>query len=488
MITFDFPDPLSKCKIHLVGAKGTGMCALAEILIATGTIVTGSDVRDTFYTDHILSALGVVINDFNTTNIHEAIDLVIHSAAYRADSHPELLQAKRLGIPIATYPEALGAISRTMDSSGICGVHGKTTTTALSGIVARACGLPATILTGSAVSDFGDRSTLILGNHFFIAETCEYRRHFLSFSPQRIVLTSVEPDHQDYYPDLESIMEAFMEYTLLLPEGGSLLYCSDDSGAAGIAVKLHELRPDILVIPYGFSAEGRFCITNYLVHGERARFQLAGFSVTFSLRLPGRHLALDAAAAIALCTIIADDSDRPLVPSDIAAIALALDGFAGSRRRSELIGEARGVLVMDDYAHHPTAIMTTLAGLREFYPNRRLVVDFMSHTASRTKALFDDFAYAFGIADEAILHRIYPSAREAPDPSVTGKGLSQAVQATGVPVTYFENPLDATEYLVSNLRPGDLFITMGAGDNWQLGRAVYERLKASEPANGKDSA
>ena len=137
MNTFILPDRLSGYRIHLVGAKGTGMCALAEILQASGSIVSGSDVSDTFYTDRILSALGVVVKDFNPANIHEAIELVVHSAAYRADTHPELVQAKKLGIPIATYPEALGALSRTMDSSGICGVHGKTTTTALTQIRSR---------------------------------------------------------------------------------------------------------------------------------------------------------------------------------------------------------------------------------------------------------------------------------------------------------------------------------------------------------------
>ena len=488
MSAFTLPDPLIGRQIHLVGAKGTGMCALAEILTVAGAIVSGSDVADTFYTDRILASLGIAVNRFNPENIKLTMDLVIHSAAYRPDIHPELLHAREIGIPIATYPEALGGLSRTMDSSGICGVHGKTTTTALAGIFARACGLPATILAGSAVADFGDRSTLVMGNKLFIAETCEYRRHFLFFSPQRIVLTSIEPDHQDYYPDFKSIMDAFLEYTLLLPIGGSLVYCADDAGASELATKLGRLRPDVQVIPYGFSATGRFRLTNYQVSGERARFDLAGFSNPFYLRLPGRHLALDATAAIALCSILADDSDSPLDQADFVSIALALDAFAGSRRRSEIIGETNGVLIMDDYAHHPTAITTTLAGLREFYPARRLVVDFMSHTASRTKALFDDFAVAFGSADEVILHRIYPSAREAPDPSVSGEMLYQAVKASGMVASYFENPLDASDYLVRTLRPGDLFITMGAGDNWQLGKRIYEYLKTGESTDRKDPA
>jgi UDP-N-acetylmuramate--alanine ligase len=488
MSFFTFPGTLTGKHIHLVGAKGTGMCALAEILASSGAIVTGSDVSDTFYTDRILASLGITVKGFDQDNIDPTMDLVIHSAAYHPDIHTELLQAKAIGIPLATYPEALGGLSRTMDSSGICGVHGKTTTTALAGIAAKACKFPATILAGSAVADFGDRSTLVMGNRLFIAETCEYRRHFLSFLPRRIVVTSIESDHQDYYPDLQSIMEAFLEYTMLLPVGGTLIYCADDAGASTLATRLCSLRPDVRIVPFGFSASGRFRLTDYRVSGEQANFTLAGLSNPFFLRLPGRHLALDATAAIALCSIIADDIELPLDQDDFSNIALALDAFAGSRRRSEIIGEVKGVLIMDDYAHHPTAIKTTLAGLHEFYPDRRLVVDFMSHTASRTKALFDDFASAFSTADEVVMHRIYPSAREAPDPSVSGEMLYQAVKALGKTSSYFENPLDAADYLVSTLQPGDLFVTMGAGDNWQLGKLVYEQLKTGISDDGKDPA
>ena len=486
MSSINFPFPLNGRRIHLVGAKGTGMCALAEILTTAGAIITGSDVSDIFYTDSILSALGLVVQDFNPDNIYPTLDMVIHSAAYRSDVHPELLRAQALNIPIFTYPEALGGLSRTMNSSGICGVHGKTTTTALAGIVAKACGLPATILAGSSVSDFGDRCTLNLGNQLLIAETCEYRRHFLHFSPRQIVLTSIEPDHQDYYPDLQSIMDAFVDYVTLLPQGSPLVYCADDSGASALVRQLGAKRPDIKTVPYGFSAAGRFRLTDYKVSSERARFTLAGIPEAFSLRLPGRHLALDAAAAIALCSILAEDVRGPLDLNDYSSISKALDGFAGSRRRSEIIGEVSGVLIMDDYAHHPTAIVTTLAGLREFYPERRLVVDFMSHTASRTKALFAEFAEAFETADEVILHRIYPSAREPVDPSVSGEKLYQAVKASGKTASYFEYPLEATDYLLTNLKSGDLFITMGAGDNWQLGRRVFDCLKLTASKNGKD--
>ena len=199
------PADLAGARIHLVGAKGTGVCALAELLVGAGAVVSGSDVEDVFYTDEVLAAIGVSVHPFSASNVGRGLNLVIHSAAYRPDTHPELIRARELHIPVMTYPEALGSLSSTRDSSGICGVHGKTTTTALAGTIARSLGLPAAVLVGSAVGAFGGRSTLTLGSELLIAETCEYRRHFLCFRPRRIVLTSIEPDHQDYYPDYESI-------------------------------------------------------------------------------------------------------------------------------------------------------------------------------------------------------------------------------------------------------------------------------------------
>ena len=465
----------------MVGIKGTGMAALAEILSADGARLTGSDVADVFYTDAILASLHIAVSPFSGDNIRPGIDLVVHSAAYLRETHPELVRARTLGIPILTYTEALGELSRRFDSSGIAGVHGKTTTTALAGTLLRGAGSSSTILAGSAVAGFGDRSTLILGRRFFVAETCEYKRHFLAFSPTRIVLTSVEPDHQDYYPDYVSIRDAFLEYVLSLPPRGRLIYCVDDPGASDVAERARALRPDLEAVPYGWTAEGRWKLESYRIGGERAEFRLAGFPEPFRLRVPGRHVALDAAAALALTELlIREEFGRPLEGDRLEAVRASLEGFSGSRRRCEVLGLARGVLFMDDYGHHPTAIRLTLEGIREFYPDRRLVVDFMSHTYSRTAALLADYAEAFPAADEVILHRIYASAREKPDGSVTGRTLFDRMSARHPRVRYFEEPLDALDTLKSELKPGDLFLTLGAGDNFRLGRSLYESIKAEE--------
>lgn len=468
------PSRLIGLRIHLVGAKGTGVCALAELLVAAGAIVSGSDVDETFYTDEVLAAIGVPVYPFSSDTIVPGIDLIIHSAAYRPDTHPELVRAKDLGIAILTYPEALGSLSSSRDSSAVAGVHGKTTTTALAGVAARALGLPASILVGSAVGAFGGRSTLSLGDELLIAETCEYRRHFLAFHPRRIVITSVEPDHQDYYPDYEAIALAFVEYLCSLPLEGTVIYCADDPGAIDVWMRAKSKRPDLLGIPYGFKADGAFGMRNYEVAGERGTFTLQGFDACWNLRVPGRHVALDAVAALALChAIVHDRSGRSFNKEELDALVIAIEGFSGSRRRSEIVGEAGGVLFIDDYAHHPTAIQATISGLKEFYPDRRLVVDFMSHTCSRTRALLSDFASSFAHADITILHKIYPSAREAPDLEMNGRLLYERTLATGTVAVYFEEPMEALPFLVETLREGDIFVTMGAGDNWKLGKAAY---------------
>lgn len=466
-------------RIFMVGIKGTGMCALAELLVSKGKHISGSDVQEEFYTDSILKKLAIPVLPFAEQNINADIDLIIFSAAYKPDSHPELLAAQKCSIPLMTYPQALGAFSKLQPSCGIAGVHGKTTTTAICGTIAAALKIPATVLAASAVKSFGDKSTLILGDDFFIAETCEYRRHFLNFNAQIIVVTSIEPDHQDYYPDYDSIYAAFLEYGLSLPQNGCLVFCADDSGALALSNDIAQKRPDIKLIPYGFSCDGDFKITKKPNHA--GIFALDIFpDHFFSLRIPGLHIMLDAVAAIAVCSAILENLvGIPRSQQNAADFMKGIAAFSGSKRRAEIIGEVSGIMFMDDYAHHPTAIKMTLQGLKDFYPGRRLVVDFMSHTYSRTQALFADFATAFTDADVLILHDIYPSAREkAPEEwKVSGLALFNAVAKNSPSVKYFSKPLDAFTWIDDQLRSGDLFITLGAGDNWVLSQELFRKRK-----------
>ncbi len=475
-----FPKSLSGFPVHLVGIKGTGMTALAEVLTARGARVTGSDTPETFYTDRILSSLGIPYREgFSPSNIPPDAMLVVHSAAYDRQDNPELAAAVRRGLPTMIYPEALGLISERSDSSGVSGVHGKSTTTALCGVILKAWSFPATVIAGTEVPAFGDRSTLARGDKYLVAETCEYRRHFLKFHPQRIVVTSVEPDHLDYFKDLEDILRAFEEYGRSLPPGGTLVFCADDPGARAVAERVSKAREDVALIPYGTSAEGDYRVTTLRAESGVTRFSLAGFRREFRVKAPGEHVALDAVAALALCTEIWR-KERGGSETDIAAVENALASFAGTRRRSEVVGEAAGVLFLDDYAHHPTAVGKTLAGFRAFYPGRRLVVDFMSHTYSRTKALLSDFGRCFADADEVILHKIYASAREDGAGSVSGRDLFAEVSRNHSRVRYFEEPMDAVPLLRAELRPGDVFVTMGAGDNWKVGRELLRLFGGSQ--------
>jgi len=475
-------------KVYFIGIKGTGMCALAELMHNQGIVVSGSDRDEVFYTDAILKNLSIPYHEsFEAAHIgqgKDTPDLIIYSAAYSFETNPEMAEAQERHIPICKYTDALGAYSAGFDSSGITGVHGKTTTTAIAGTLIRGVGLPARILAGSAVGAFGGRSTLSLGEKYFIAETCEYRRHFLSFHPQRIILTSVESDHQDYYPHYEDIRDAFIEYGRLLPSGGELIYCADDPGASEVALILQKERPNITLIPYGFSASGAYRIEMFKVQNERVIMRLGAFPDELAIRIPGRHTALNAAAAVALTSLLVtkefgNGNNDGWNDSRREGLRKALEEFSGSKRRSEILGEAGGILFMDDYGHHPTAIRTTLAGLREFYPERRLVLSFMSHTYTRTAALLDEFASSFEKADLLILHKIYASAREHYEGGVSGRTLFDIAREIlgGERVFYVDEPLDGVELVKGILRRGDLFITMGAGDNWKLGKELFDTVR-----------
>jgi len=484
---FQLPASLKGFRVHLVGIKGTGMAALAEVLSSRGARITGSDTSEKFYTDAVLSRLGIPYREtFSAENLPRDTQLVVHSAAYRAEDNPELRAAVEMHLPALIYPQALGALSAQSDSSGISGVHGKSTTTALCGMILKAWGFPATVVVGAEVPGFGNRSTLTEGDQFLVAETCEYRRHFLNFHPRRIVITSIEPDHLDYFRDLEDLLAAFTEYGTRMPPGGVLIYCSDDPGAREAARRVRGQRPDLVAIPYGRNAEGLYRVTGEQVGSGRTVFRVAGVPVQLELRIPGAHNVLNATAALALCSHVWDAQRRGQQP-DWAAAAAGLRSFTGSRRRSEIVGEAGGVLFVDDYAHHPTAIQKTLEGMRHFYPGRRLIVDFMSHTYSRTRALLAQFGTCFSAADEVILHRIYASARESNEGGIRGQDLYEEVRRHHPSVRYIEEPASAAAELAGGLRAGDLFITMGAGDNWKIGRELL-RLRGGSAAGGNVEA
>lgn len=467
-------------RIHLVGAKGTGMAALAEILFHRGAELTGSDVSEIFQTQEILDSIGLDTTiDFSAEDLPSDIDWVIHSAAYDKRINPQLVAANEHGIKISSYPEALGDLSKTATSVAISGVHGKTTTAAICGLLVKALDLPGTVLTATGIPNLGGKSTTICGDSYFIAETCEYRRHFNNFDSSHLVVTSVELEHVDVFPSYESVLKAFCDFGIALRAGGSLIFCADDKGAAEVAANVSSSRPDVKLCSYGESAIGPLQISNIDLMSGETEFQLNCLSDSVLLKVPGRHNVYNAAAAVGVIDILLKEEGRVFDVAVQKEIVHALEQYKGGKRRTEIVGQVGNIIIIDDYAHHPTELVTTLSGLRAFYPNRRLVVSFMSHTLSRTTALLSDFAVAFEAADEVILHPIYASAREnkSLQNARGSKALFHAVESCHPRVLYFKTMFSACSYLANSLNQDDLLVTMGAGDNWQLGRLVLDQLR-----------
>ena len=486
MEKFTLPSELKGVHIHFVGIKGTGMAALTEILHARGAFITGSDVEDVFYTDQVLAAIGIKALPFSAENITGDICCVIYSSAYNFETNCELQIAREKHIPCLLYSQSLGQISAHAYSCGIAGVHGKTTTTGLTGSILQQFSLPVQVLAGSMISSFGTHGscTLNRGHKYFVAETCEYQRHFMDFHPQKIILTSVESDHQDYYPTYNDILNAFVDYICLLPAGGQLIYCCDDKGACEAVSLAEKKRSDIVFTPYGEGADSEFKITFGKVETGRQYFSLKAFGdYQFYLRIPGKHLVLNAAAAIALVVgLLQADSSAECKPG-----TEPLQGTAQ--------GSGTGFVFSTDTADKIAAgLEKTLEGYKKFYPDRLLIVDFMAHTYSRTAALLEEFARCFSAADQVILHKIYGSAREkAEDASVTGKTLWEKVREHHPYVRYYEEIMDALPDMKRELESSQnkgakngtdaekiLFITMGAGDNWKLGRKLLEDLQGEQ--------
>ena len=457
-------------RIHMVGIGGIGMSSIAEVLLRRGFTVTGSDLKKGDVTDH-LETLGAEIFEGHAPEHVADADVVVYSSAVKPDENPETAEAQRRLIPIIKRAEMLGELMRAKRGVGIAGTHGKTTTTTLVGLVAQQAGLDPTIIVGGKVAVFGSNAVAGTGE-LIVVEADEYDRTFLRLAPIVAVVTNIEADHLDIYEDIEDIKNAFVQFANSVPFFGAAILCLDDENVRSVLGRIH--RP---VVTYGTSRQATLRAENVDQVGAETRFDVyegAERLGEVALQAPGLHNVRNALAAVA----VGLELDVPF-----EAIATGLAEYAGVDRRFQVKGEAPAgsgsVLVVDDYAHHPTEIEATLQAAARGWPDRRIVAVFQPHLYSRTRDLREEFALAFYDADVLVVTDVYP-AREAPIEGVTGRTVADLARQYGHRnVHYVEDKAALPEYLGGLARPGDLVLTMGAGDVWRYGEAFLQTLEAA---------
>ncbi len=447
-------------RIHMVGIGGSGMSGIAEVLINLGYTVTGSDMA---LSDTVkrLKRLGAEISiGHGRENLGQA-DVLVKSTAI-TDTNPEVEEARLRGVPVIPRAEMLAELMRLRTGIAVAGTHGKTTTTSLLATIFSEAGLDPTVIIGGRLNAMGANARLGEGE-YLIAEADESDGSFLCLSPVMSVVTNVDADHLDFYSGQDAIDASFIRFCNALPFYGMNVVCMDDPGVRRILPRIN--RP---VLTYAISESKARLRGRVLESGAVSRFEVTldgAFWGEVTLNHPGRHNIQNALGAIGIAI-------EAGLPKD--AVLRALANFAGVGRRFERKGEKDGVIVIDDYGHHPAEIKATLATAKACYPDRRLVVLFQPHRFSRTQALFGDFCKTFEDADELVLTEIYP-ASEKPIPGVSGQSLAQGIrQVSKTKVSFVPDFEAALATLQVMLRPGDVLLTLGAGSVWKVGMEYLE--------------
>ncbi|MDH5741203.1 MAG: UDP-N-acetylmuramate--L-alanine ligase [Nitrospira sp.] len=455
-------------QIHLVGIGGAGMSGIAEVLLTMGYNVTGSDLHASETTRRLEELGGKVFVGHRESNVGDAQVVVISSAV--AANNPEVVIAKAHQIPVIPRAEMLAELMRLKFGVAIAGAHGKTTTTSMVANVLAQAGLDPTMVIGGKVNALGSHARLGRGD-LLVAEADESDGSFLRLSPTIVAVTNLDREHLDHYGSMERINECFLEFINKIPFYGLAVLCADDE-------RLHALFPHIVkrYQTYGLhEREGAaldFKATDIALKQAEAEFRahFRGKNLgPFRLAVPGIHNVSNALAAIAIGVELE-------VPVDLIRRGLA--AFTGVERRFHLRGETGGVMVVDDYGHHPTEVKATLAAAKQGW-NRRIVVLFQPHRYTRTRDCIGDFAHAFDDADAVFMTEVYP-AGEQPIPGVSGAILAETVRSAGhQSVTYIEQKETLPDRVLPFLKSGDLVLTMGAGDIWKAGTGILARLEST---------
>jgi UDP-N-acetylmuramate--alanine ligase len=450
-------------RLHFVGAGGVGMSGLAEILLlSTPLEISGCDLARSENTERLLK-LGARIATGHDPSHVQAADLLVVSSAV-SESNPEVAAARERGIPVIRRAEMLAEIMRLKQGVAVAGTHGKTTTTSLTGMILTEAGFDPTIVVGGRVRILGTNARLGKGD-YLVAEADEFDRSFLELVPVVAVITNIEPDHLDTYRDLADIQDAFATFANRVPFYGAVVACVDDPGVAAILPRIKRR-----VVTYGESPDAGLSARGIVLDPAGASFEVREGGTwslgTVRVTLPGRHNVLNALAAIA----VARELSIPF-----PTIARALSSFTGVVRRFETKGERDGVLVVDDYAHHPTEVSATLASARQVYPQRRIVALFQPHLFSRTRDFAGQFGQALTACDLALVLDVYPS-REQPIAGVTGELVASAARDAGCrEVFYLSDRKRVVSEIARLTKPGDVLLTMGAGDVVRFGEEFLSR-------------
>ncbi|MDI9528456.1 MAG: UDP-N-acetylmuramate--L-alanine ligase [Candidatus Cloacimonadota bacterium] len=457
-------------KIHFIGIGGIGMSGIAEFLHNQGLEICGSDMKKTEITSR-LESLGISINEGHDPSLVKDVDVVVKSSAVK-DDNPEIVAAKALKIPVIRRAEMLAEITRMSFSIGISGTHGKTTSTSMTGMVLEAAGLDPTVIVGGKVKNYGSNNVMGSGQ-YIVVEADEYDHSFLTLTPCIAGITNVDTDHLDCYRNLEDIKGAFTEYANKVPFFGSVICCLDDPGVQSILPNINKR-----IVTYGFSRQADIQASNIRMQDLSAEYDVRYKDYNLGrikMQITGRHNIQNSLLAVG----IGLELDIPF-----EHIQNGLREFNGVYRRFELKGEVESITVYDDYAHHPTEIAATLDGFRES-TKRRIVALFQPHLYSRTRDFYEQFGKSFFSCDCLILAPIYP-AREQEIPGVSSKLIADAaIQSGHHNVLLLESSADIVPKTLSILQPGDVLITMGAGNIWQYGEEILGKLQKAVDKNSK---
>ena len=448
-------------RLHFIGIGGAGMSGLARIALSHGISVTGSDAKDSSVLS-ALTALGAQVWPEHKASQVDGADFIIYSTAISA-TNVEIIRAKELQVPLLTRAQALATLMSQSRSIAVAGTHGKTTTSSMLTVALQSCGLDPSFAIGGTLTSSGSNAHKGTGD-LFVAEADESDGSFIEYHPYAAIVTNVEHDHVDYFQKPEDVTNAFNSFAATIAQDGILVYCNDDPGSVALG-KGSALRKDIKAISYGTTEGSDLFIDsiNLLAMGSTSRVLWRGRLVgTLSLQVPGLHNVLNAGAAIAMGLAL----EAP--GADLLA---GLASFHGAGRRFELKGTVHGIRVIDDYGHHPTEITVTLTAAKRYASDGRVLAIFQPHRYSRTQAFMNEFSKALDIADEVVLLEIY-AASEKPIPGVSAEQIAVDMKHG----RFIPNFIEASDWVIENAKPGDVILTLGAGDVNSLAPIICDGL------------